>query len=483
MEDLYNRHYKELQNIMLSLKMEFKVNFDHTVLEHNSNLIKKQIYPANSLLAHLSEHNNKEMVLEVKNITRFPVVLDNIQTEKGKILSKSIPEQIIWPGTIKTVQLPLKRAFLNAFVSKKNKRGAFRYPKDIAKVKLAYALLGSSYHRKARIIPYLEENNDFVNMYRKNSEFNFESFPFIELNNDDNIILFKSGNYTLNENIRIPENYKIIVEKGFALDLKNNASIISYAPIVSKGDREQPIKFYSSDSTGGGILISNASEMSILDHCLFSNLSYPQSGNWNLSGAVNFNESEVQITNSVFEKNRCEDGLNIIRSNFRLDHVNFRDTQSDAFDGDFVNGTVTNAFFENCGNDGIDVSGSLLEIQNVEVVNSGDKAISIGEGSTLKGSQIRISGGEIGVVSKDLSEIELKNVQIKDTRLAISCFQKKSEFGPGKISAFDLILLNNELNYLIEENSMLTIDDIAVETKSKGVIELMYGNEYGKSSR
>ena len=60
---------------------------------------------------------------------------------------------------------------------------------------------------------------------------------------------------------------------------------------------------------------------------------------------------------------------------------------------------------------------------------------------------------------------------------------EKSEFGPGKIQAYDLTLLNNELDYLIEENSMLSIDNIAVETKSKGVIELMYGNEYGKSSR
>ena len=64
---------------------------------------------------------------------------------------------------------------------------------------------------------------------------------------------------------------------------------------------------------------------------------------------MNFNESEVQITNSVFEKNRCEDGLNIIRSNFKLDHVSFKDTQSDAFDGDFVKGVITNATFENCG--------------------------------------------------------------------------------------------------------------------------------------
>ncbi len=482
-QTLYNRNYEELNSLMSILKSEFKIDFDHSVLEHNSNLIKKQIYPANSLISHLSSYDSKNISLDVKNITRFPISLGNLQTEKGKVLSKSTSENVIWPGEKKRINLPLKRAFLNAFISKKNKRGEFRYPKDISKINLAYAILGSSYQRHSKIIPFNEENIDFARQYIENLESNLELVEFISVNEEDKTIRFQSGEHSMDHTIRIPANYTVVVEKGFSLDFKNNSSLISYSPIICRATKKSPINFYSSDSTGGGIFVSNASEKSILEYCNFSNLSYPEIGNWSLTGAVNFNESDVIITNSVFEKNRSEDGLNIIRSYFTMDFVTFKNTQSDAFDGDFVEGKLTNCMFLNCGNDGIDVSGSNLEITHVEVINSSDKAISIGEGSTLKGSGIKIEGGEIGVVSKDLSVIELNDVHIKNSRLAFSCFQKKNEFGPGKMAVNDLVLENIEIDHLIEENSELSIDNKLVETKSKKVVDLMYGNEYGKSSR
>ncbi len=482
-QQLYNRNYDELSGIMSKLKKEFNIRFDLEVLEHNSNLIKKQIVPANGLIAHLSSYDTKEMIFDIKNITNFPVTISRIQTLKGKSLSKPIDEVIVWPGKEERITLPLKRAFLNAFVSKKNKKGEFRYPKDIAKIKLTYKLIGTSQLKTNSIIPYEKEDPEFAANFKLNTAYNYDQYSFITVNEEDRLIVFTSGDHILKQHLRIPPNYKIFVEEGFQLDISNNASIISYSPIVCSGSKENPIKFFSSDASGGGILVSNTSEKSLLNNCVFSNLSFPVIGNWTLSGAVNFNEAYVEITNSTFEKNRSEDGLNIIRSSFLIDNVSFKDTQSDAFDGDFVQGKLTNSNFVNCGNDGIDVSGSELEIFNIEVIGSSDKAISIGEGSSLKGKNINIVGGEIGVVSKDLSQITLEDVAIKDSRLAISAFQKKSEFGPGKISINSLVLKGNELDYLIEESSELAIDNVLVATKSKKVIELMYGNEYGKSSR
>jgi len=482
-QNLYDNNFDELNSLMLNLKMEFRINFDHSVLEHNSNIIKKEIYPANGIIANLVDQDVKEIVLKIKNISSFPVAVDNIQMETGKLLSRAGNKNIVWPGKSARVVLPLKSAFLNAFVSKKNKRGEFRYPKDLSKIRLSYNIPGSNYQRLSPIIPYLQEEEGFETTYRENLEFNYRSASFIEKNEASKTLLFKSGDHHLKESLRLPPGYQVIVEKGFRLNLTNNSSLISYSPIDARATKDEPITFYSSDGSGGGVFITNTSQKSILDHCVFSNLSIPQNELWSLTGAVNFNEADVDIFNSVFEKNRSEDGLNIFRSDFILEGVSFKDTQSDAFDGDFVTGVIRNTTFANCGNDGIDVSGSNLEIIDVELINSGDKAISIGEGSTLKGKDVNIIGGEIGVVSKDLSFVNLNNVRIENSRLAISCFQKKSEYGPGKITAQQLVLLNNELDYLIEEHSELTIDAVAVETKSSKVLELMYGNEYGKSSR
>jgi hypothetical protein len=161
----------------------------------------------------------------------------------------------------------------------------------------------------------------------------------------------------------------------------------------------------------------------------------------------------------------------------------FEGTQSDAFDGDFVTGTLERCTFINSGNDGIDISGSNLIIKDIIIKNPSDKAISAGENSTITGENIKVSGGEIGVVSKDLSKISLPNLSIIDTRLGISAFQKKSEYGVASIQISKLTLQNNEVDYLIENKSSLMIDNVAVETVSNNVIDQMYGKEYGKSSR
>ncbi len=482
-QNLYDLHYEQLNALMINLNTEYDINFDRSVLEHNSNLIKKQLYPSNSIISHLYDHTSREMLISIKNISNFPITINSLWANKGMVLSKSIPYTLIFPNETKNIRFPLKASFVNAFVSKKNKKGEFRYPNDVSKINIDFKVLGAKYNGTGKIIPYREENANFAKEYRQYSEFDLEDFGFVFVDEEDKIIHFKSGTYGTKKTIRIPAGYTLQIEKGFSLDLTNGASLLSYSPIIGIGTKTDPITFFSSDSTGNGILISNCGQISILEYCHFSNLSNPNAMDWSLLGAVNINEANVRIANSTFEKNRSEDGLNIIRSNFYMDSVSFSNTFSDAFDGDFVTGKLENCTFLNCGNDGIDVSGSYIEVNNIMISNASDKAISIGEGSKLVGGQVKIAGGEIGVVSKDLSTIQLNGVNIADSRLAISSFQKKPEYGPGTIALTHLTLFNNGVNFLIEENSELTIDGKLVETKTSKVIDQMYGNEYGKSSK
>ncbi len=483
METLLN--YEELQKLALNLQSEFKMDLDLTVLEHNINFIKKQINPSNAIVSYLHGHSNEQMTVDIQNISEFPVVIKNLQFKNGKLLSKSLPkENIIYPLQRMKVSFPLKKAFLNAFVSKKNKKGEFRYPKDLAKINLNYELLGSKQSRFDIIIPYSREDENFVDSYtNKFLSFDLDSNEFLSIDHESKTIRLKKGSYIIDNTIRIPDGYTVRAEKGFNLDLRNNASFISFSTVILLGTKEEPINFYSSDSTGGGIFISGAGQKSIVTYSNFTNLANPIVSNWSLTGAVNFNESEVSISNSSFKDNRSEDGLNIIRSNFQIDFSFFSNTQSDAFDGDFVMGKITNTKFLNCGNDGIDVSGSTLEIQGIEISGFADKAISIGEGSSLNGKNINIHDGEIGIVSKDLSAVQLTDVVLTKTRLGISCFKKKSEYGPASINLNTIALVNNDLDFLIEEQSELWIDNVPMETKKTKVIEKMYGKEYGKSSK
>lgn len=485
-DELLNTYKQELSQLSQTLGEEFGISDRNitTLLTYNSNFIKKNINPAVLITAGLQSHQAEAITVEVHNVSEKNVAIGHLEDLKGLQLDNNAEEQIIAPNTTKKIVFNLSDYFNNAFVSKKNKKGTFSYPKDVKKLRLTHYIPGVDFVRKAEIRPYAttEDPEKQAAQFRKANTANYFDFSFIQIVSDSAIIL-KKGTHTLTEDLIIPTGIKTTVLPGCKLDFKNGASLKSEGSFIAQGTQEEKIRFLSSDATGGGIFITNAQQKSILDHCVFDNLSNPHNEMWAVSGAVNFHESEVTITNTLFKNNRCEDALNVIRSSFTMTDSVFENTFSDAFDGDFVEGKLERCTFSNAGNDGIDVSGSILELRDIKVINPSDKAISAGENSTITGGNIHITNGEIGVVSKDLSSVTLSDLQIEGTRLGLSAFQKKTEYGVGTIHVTALALQGNELDYLIERNSILTIDAVPVETVSNNVIDQMYGKEYGKSSK
>lgn len=482
--DLLNRYSTELESLKIDLYTEFDATLDIDILTHNSNFIKKKINPAVLITANLLSYDDTQMKIEINNVSGQSITLEHLIDFEGRILGLNKNEVTIKEKTSAVVNFTLSDYFVNAFVSKKNKKGTFQYPKDVAKLRITHYIKGIGHKKSAMIKPYGKNPSleNSVAYYKKTNKENFREFSFIE-EQPLKILKFKEGTYQLTKDLVIPSGYTIDIAPGFKLDFKNNASIRSYATFICNGTKEKAIHFYSSDNTGGGIFISNTEQKCQVSYSNFENLSNPKTSIWSVSGAVNFHESDVTIAHSSFKNNRCEDGLNIIRSSFTMTDTTFEGAQSDAFDGDFVTGSIELCTFLNSGNDAIDVSGSELLIKDLIIKNSLDKGISAGENSTITGENIRVFGGEIGVVSKDLSRMNLTNLSIIDTRLGISAFQKKTEYGVASIQISNLTLINNELEYLIENGSSLMIDTEIVETVSNNVIDQMYGKEYGKSSR
>ena len=259
---------------------------------------------------------------------------------------------------------------------------------------------------------------------------------------------------------------------------------MTYSPVFSKGTEENPVLIHSSDATGKGVLVIRAKEKSSLTHTTFDHISRPDAEGWGIPGALTFYESPVSIESCIFSNNKIgDDFLNIVRTDFTMEKTVFKNINADAFDCDFCTGTISNSSFINIGNDGIDVSGTDLQIQQIVMDGIGDKGLSAGEHSYIRANQITISNAEIGVTSKDQSRIDIEDVQISNTKIGITLFQKKPEFGPGFITGNRISIENAQIPYLVEENSELTIDGKVIPTNKENVKEILYGAEFGKSSR
>lgn len=290
----------------------------------------------------------------------------------------------------------------------------------------------------------------------------------------DDTLLIKSGKYQLQELVIIPKNKFLFIEQGVDLDIVNSGGILSFSPLVLAGTAMHPIRIFSSDSSAKGLSVFQTSSRNRIEYTTFSHLGNFEYKGWELSGAVNFYEADVDMNHVTFEHNYCEDALNIIRSEFKLENASFQATAGDAFDGDFVSGQVTNTLFSEIGNDAFDFSGSEVQLHSCEVKSAGDKGLSAGENSQVKLQNFKVSNVNIALASKDLSTIEGEEITLMNCVYGLLAFQKKTEYGSANIKLNKLTFSNVFTKYLIEEESVLQLNKRVIPGSQKKLATRFY---------
>ncbi len=309
--------------------------------------------------------------------------------------------------------------------------------------------------------------------YPKGSTSQQELYQFASVNYDfiqkveGKDIIVKKGSFTINKPVVIPPGYQLRINEGTHIDLVDSAMVISYSPLIIKGSDKSPVKITSSDFTGNGITVLQAEGKSTLDHVIFENLNTLNYKGWILTGAVTFYESDVEIRNTTFYRNQCEDALNTIRSNFIVDRCNFEYTFGDAFDADFCTGTIVDNTYKNIGNDAMDFSGSDILIKNTVVEGANDKGISGGEDSRVTVHNVVVSMANIGFASKDLSKVKITDSKVLSCNYGFVLLQKKPEYGPSKMVLRNTEIKDAKTEYLVEIGSVVIMDNDTIKGAEK----------------
>lgn len=448
-------------------------NFSKDMYYHNQHIIDVNLNPVKTVNAYLNKADEKGMEIELGNVQIMDTEILGLGY-KDNIFARPL-ENVILPGKISSEPVTYQKVrfiFPEGFVWQDDK---------LADIKVVSMIIGTNRERYENIFPFARFvrayiDNDFV---RKPP--NAERFDFIIVDKAAKKIFIKQGAWVLSKDLIFPAGFTVVCPEGVSIDLINKARILSFSPLDFIGTVENPIVIYSSDSTGQGILVMADGQRSILNHVTFRNLAAPVEEGWKLTGAVTFYESPVDIYNCGFLANRLsDDGLNIVRSEFTMDRVLFKDVFSDAFDGDFVKGRITNSMFIKCGNDAVDVSGSSVYIKNILVDGNGDKGISAGEVSAVSAEEVEVRNGNIGVAAKDLSILNITGLKISNCNIGFAVYQKKPEYGPAKLTAEVFKESGVKKRYLLEEGSELTIDKVGMHPNGKNIYNLLYGSDQSK---
>jgi hypothetical protein len=280
---------------------------------------------------------------------------------------------------------------------------------------------------------------------------------------------FPAGRYTLESSLETERGWRVEFLPGVVLELKRGARLKVNGPVQALGRQDLPVEIIvDSDPTRdllgswGGLLILEANRESILRHTHVTGTAThgfsERQDSYGLTGCITFYKSNVRIEHSSFSGLQCEDALNIISSEFTIDHVEFSGSSADALDSDFSQGTVSNSLFHSIMNDGIDLAGSRVQVSSSRFSNILDKAVSVGEASTLDATELTVDGVDTGVVSKDKSVVNIRNSSFKNVNNALMAYVKKEEWGPGELHCHNCLFDHVESVSVEQYASRITID-------------------------
>ena len=157
-----------------------------------------------------------------------------------------------------------------------------------------------------------------------------------------------------------------------------------------------------------------------------------------INGCLNFYDLKIINTSIKVKNSYCEDAINFVRVEGKLDNIEVHGAFSDAVDFDFSTIEIENLKIKNALNDCLDLSFGNYFIQKSYLSNCGDKALSIGETSEVRLNYIDVKNSNISIAIKDGSDVVIDKLINEKVNYCITMYRKKTEFVGSKLK------LNNQ---------------------------------------
>ena len=212
-------------------------------------------------------------------------------------------------------------------------------------------------------------------------------------------------------------------------------SLLFKNKVKAEGKKENPIIFQGIDGKKWGAIgiVGKKTENSELSNLIIKNGSGGLVDNIYLYASLSLNNTKnIKISNLIMEKNfTYDDMMHIVYSkNIEINNSEFFDSYLDTIDVDISeNIDFKNIQIKNSGNDGIDFMESKSRLQNINIINSKDKGLSVGENSNIELNDSKIIRNNYGIVSKDDSVAVLKNTQITNNIIQLAVYKKNWRYG------------------------------------------------------
>lgn len=308
---------------------------------------------------------------------------------------------------------------------------------------------------------------------------NIAHYAFIK--KEQNAWRIPAGNWVINDYLVTPENWTLYLEKGVNIQFGKDAGIMVFGQLEVEGTQDKPVKLSRRGQipnwSGLSLFNTNSETRSTIRNLHISYAGRPDLGLWQPRGATYFVGGQLSIDGLFISDNVSEDALNIVNSNVDIAHLSIKEALSDAFDCDYCTGKLYDSEFANIGKrsggDGLDVSGSDLDVTSIHFSDIRDKAVSVGEESQMRLKDIKFDRVNFGLVAKDASAVEAESITAKEVNhYALMTYTKKPLFGSATLKASEFHCSGCETKIVSEMGSDLHVNGVAIASQALDVGKL-----------
>ena len=462
----------------------------------NVNNLKKKYFPNDQKFTKTPIYENlsylNENISDVVTKINLLASLDFENTKMSKITSEQL-EQIdkvseifhFSDGTVRIFNLlaneiEVKNIIIGDIKSNIDRTIPPSKPESLSFIDIKTNLLG--YHSDAISVKFIINGKEKIdsNTYSL-TKINYDldspktAENYCQYNKSENHCILK-GVVNIDESIVI--NNKTIINPGTRINFQEGGNLIFNSSVLINGTTKDPVSF---DGNGfGGVYIKNGNEqISIIKNTNFNNLATVDSLLKRYTGSINGYGGTFKLMNVTISNGNAEDQLNIINAKVDISGLNISNATSDAFDCDFCKGTIKDINFLDVGGDGLDISGSNLNITKMYARNIKDKAFSVGENSLAYIDDAFYDSVATGIAVKDSSVVEASNISLKnvDYDLFMTYVKKPYYKGDTKLEVKEYSVNGEfESNVCVrEKGTHLVVNNTNCEISEINIDELYQG--------
>jgi len=268
-----------------------------------------------------------------------------------------------------------------------------------------------------------------------------------------------SGKYQLDKDWVIPAGHRLLAGPGVEFDLVSRAMIISHSPLEFSGRADAPVRIYSSDGSGQGLLLLETSGKSILTHVRFEGMNDRRSTPPFTRAVFTAYKSELVLSHCVSETAAAENALHFLQSQYLVEDLFVYRASGDALDIDRSTGHLSNLRVEVCGEDGLEISAGYAVLETLFFSHVRESAVRVHVAAEAEAKHIRMEQCGLGITVQDAARFSVEDVYAKDIRELFLAYRKSENASSGGQLEVQKVEVNGvDQLYLMDGESKIVID-------------------------